>query len=251
MCPPGTSQIFGYAHLFGLRCTSRTRPSRTSAPTTTSCIRGLEHGHPTSERTLIAAFRAVREAGGQAANATGRPRASSGNRCRRVVAMQANLEPAGCRDGRVLERLGQATGPSQAAVGKLNAPGVPDGPEDRLPVVPPHSADLEVVGWAEGTSRGRTGRLGRGRRIRWSRRRTRWGVDDDHRGRLLGPRRRHDAERDGVCACMFQTCCPAPTAIRAARWACGWAITCGRRGRCRRRVGPAVERVSAGASRFR
>ena len=61
-------------------------------------------------------------------------------------------------------------------VGDLNAPGVPDGPEDRLPVVPPHSADLEVVGWAEGTSRGRMGRLGRGRRIRWSRRRTPGGV---------------------------------------------------------------------------
>lgn len=114
--------------------------------------------------------------GGQAANATGRRRACSRNRCRRVVAMQANLEPAGRRDGRVLERLGQATGPSQAAVGDLNAPGVPDGPEDRLPVVPPHSADLEVVGWAEGTGRGRLGRLGRGRRIRWSRRRTPGGV---------------------------------------------------------------------------
>jgi hypothetical protein len=40
-------------------------------------------------------------------------------------------------------------------VGDLDPPGVPDGAEDRLLVVPPHSADLKVVVAAESAGGGR------------------------------------------------------------------------------------------------
>ena len=42
-------------------------------------------------------------------------------------------------------------------MGDLDAPGVPDGPEDRLLVVPPDPADLDVAVAAEGA--GRSGRV--------------------------------------------------------------------------------------------
>ncbi len=47
-------------------------------------------------------------------------------------------------------------GPAEAAVGDLHAPGVPDGAEDRLLVVPPHPTHFEVVVPTEraGSSRG-------------------------------------------------------------------------------------------------
>jgi hypothetical protein len=35
MTPPGSSHMLAYPSLFGIRCARRTRPSRTSAPTTT------------------------------------------------------------------------------------------------------------------------------------------------------------------------------------------------------------------------
>jgi hypothetical protein len=41
--------------------------------------------------------------------------------------------------------LRQAAGASEAAVGDLDAPGVPDKAEDRLLVVPPHLAAVKVV----------------------------------------------------------------------------------------------------------
>ena len=41
--PPGRSQTSGYARLLGLLCASRTRPSRTSAPTTTEVVVPLAH----------------------------------------------------------------------------------------------------------------------------------------------------------------------------------------------------------------
>lgn len=61
--------------------------------------------------------------------------------CRRDA---GDVEPARRRGGRVLERLRQPAGAPQAAVGDCDAPGVPNGAEDRLLVVPPDPADLQV-----------------------------------------------------------------------------------------------------------
>lgn len=84
-----------------------------------------------------------------AAMRTGRGPSATTDRFRRVVAMQADLQPAGGRGGGVLEGLGQAAGPSEPAVGNLHAPGVADGPEHRLLVVPADPAHLDTVRGAQ------------------------------------------------------------------------------------------------------
>lgn len=56
----------------------------------------------------------------------------------------------------VLERRRQPAGASKTAVGDLDAPGAPDGAEDRLLVVPPDPTDLEVVLPAEVKRGGRS-----------------------------------------------------------------------------------------------
>ena len=66
-----------------------------------------------------------------------------------------DLEPAGRRGGGVLERLRQATGASETAVGDLDSPGVPDGPEGGLLVVPSDPAELDVVVATEGAGSSR------------------------------------------------------------------------------------------------
>ena len=58
-------------------------------------------------------------------------------------------------------------------MGNLDAPGVTDGTEDRLLVVPPDPVHLEPkVSTGEAAVRGAAGQVG---------------VDEDHRGRLPGP----------------------------------------------------------------
>ena len=61
----------------------------------------------------------------------------------------SDLKPPGCRAGGVLERLRQAARASEATVGDLDAPGLPDGAENWLLVGPPNPADLDVVALAE------------------------------------------------------------------------------------------------------
>jgi hypothetical protein len=56
-----------------------------------------------------------------------------------------DLEPARGRGGGVLEGLRGPARTAEAAVADLDSPGVPDGAEHRLLVVPPDSAQLEVV----------------------------------------------------------------------------------------------------------
>ena len=66
-----------------------------------------------------------------------------------------DLEPAGCGGGGVLERLRQPAGAAESTVRDLDAPGMPDGAEHRLLVVPADPAQLEVVAPAELSGRGR------------------------------------------------------------------------------------------------
>lgn len=56
-----------------------------------------------------------------------------------------HLEPAGSRESGVLEGLGQSAAASEASMGNLDPPGMPDGAEHGLLVVPPHPSYLVAV----------------------------------------------------------------------------------------------------------
>lgn len=60
-----------------------------------------------------------------------------------------DLKPAGRGGGGVLERLCQPAGTPEAAVGDLDSPGVPDGTEHRLLIIPADPTQLDVVEPAE------------------------------------------------------------------------------------------------------
>jgi hypothetical protein len=129
-------------HAVGLRCTSRTRPLRTSAPTTTSCIGGLEHGLSTN-RTL--ATTAEREGCGvQAAAKTGRGPFARADGRRRVVAMGATCNQP-VAEAVVFSTTWPGYGPARASPGRPRHARRIDGPEHRLLVVPADPAHLDLV----------------------------------------------------------------------------------------------------------